>query len=53
MGQVLNFWNEDEAVDLFFTVYRDCTYENLCKYLEDYAPWLLKYKDRIWQEINL
>lgn len=53
MGKVLNFWNENEAVDMFFYVYKECTYENLQRYLTDYAPWLLKHIDRIWYEINM
>lgn len=53
MGRVLNFWTEDEAIDLFFYVYHESTYENLVQYLKDYAPWLLKHVDRIWHEINL
>jgi hypothetical protein len=52
MGKLLNFWNEDEAIDSFFYVYTEYSYENFITYLNDYAPWLLKHKHRIWIEIN-
>lgn len=53
MGKVLNFWKEDEAVDLFYTVYSDWTYENFIEYIEEYAPWLRKKADQLWYEANL
>lgn len=53
MGKLYNFWTEDEAIDSFFHLYPETTYENLIKHLEENAPWLTKHKDRIWFEINL
>ena len=54
MGRVLNFWNESEAIDTFFHIVQkdEPTFEDFEEYLEEWAPWLLKHKHRIWLEIN-
>jgi hypothetical protein len=52
MGKVLNFWSEDEALDAFYFIKDEWTYETFCEYLKDYAPWLLKRSKELWLKEN-
>jgi len=52
MGQLLNFWTEDEATDLFHFIGVKETYENFVIYLKDYAPHLVKKAQALWDEMD-
>jgi len=52
MGQLLNFWTEDEATDLFYNIQPNVTYENFVLYLKDYAPHLVKKAQALWDEMD-